>query len=139
MLWPTIIDRDEKPPGGGLRENTTQEAMDIYMKHCYPDSEQLRTRIAEMRRQYVANTVPRPDGTRRTLDVLYLLTNGDKDWLRTLSDELVQDGWGTVVTSRELKLDDEQLEVSMAVDMEIARKAEVFAGNAVSILRCSKS
>lgn len=113
--------------------------MDVYMRHCYPNDNQIRARIAEIRSQFVTNTAPRPDGTRRTLDVLFLLTNGDNDWLRSLNSQLMEDGWGTVVTSKDLTLDDEQLEVSMAVDMEIARKAEVFMGNAVSFLACSKS
>lgn len=130
MLWPTIPDRDEKPEGAGNGE-ATEEAMAVYMKHCYPSDAQILARIREIQLQYVANTTVREDGTARTLDVLYLLTNGDREWLKGLTAELVKDGWGTVVTSKDLVLDDEQMDVGMAVDMEIARRAEVFVGNAV--------
>lgn len=137
MLWPTIPDRDEKPEGAGDGK-ATKKAMAVYMKHCYPSDSQLIARIHEIREQWVANTTTREDGTRRTLDVLYLLTNGDPKWLRGITSKLRKDGWSTVVTSRDLELDEEQTVVSMAVDMEIGRRAAVFVGNAVSgTISCS--
>jgi hypothetical protein len=63
--------------------------------------------------------------------VLYLLTNEHDEWLDVLKEILRKDGWETVVTNHELELDAEQIDVSMAVDMDIARRAAVFIGNGV--------
>jgi hypothetical protein len=46
---------------------------------------------------------------------------------------LYEDGWSHVATTQDLELTQEQKDVSMAVDMEIARKAAVFVGNGVCI------
>lgn len=43
-------------------------------------------------------------------------------------------GWTTIVTTQDLVLDDEQLGVGMAVDMDIGRRAAAFIGNGVSEL-----
>lgn len=67
----------------------------------------------------------------RTLDVLYLLTNDESEWLEQLKDTLKKDGWNTIRTSRDITLDQEQTDVNMAVDMDIARRAAVFIGNGV--------
>lgn len=127
------MDRDEKPAGAG-NGKATAEAMDAYMKHCYPSNTQLVARLGEIREQFFANTTARMDGALRPLDLLYLLTNGDREWVERLAADLAADGWGKVVSTVDLVLDNEQLEVSMAVDMEIARRAKVFVGNGVSKL-----
>jgi hypothetical protein len=67
----------------------------------------------------------------RTLDVLYVLTNADAEWFAEFDAAAVADGWTTVVSSSDLVLDDEQTDVGMVVDMEIARRAAVFIGNGV--------
>jgi hypothetical protein len=69
----------------------------------------------------------------RALDVLYVLTNADAAWVKEFALTVQGEGWGTVVGSPDLILNDEQTEVAMAVDMEIARRAEVFIGNGVSL------
>jgi hypothetical protein len=71
------------------------------------------------------------------LDTFYLLTNEKSAWIDEIKDALKRDGW-TVATSQDLVLDAEQRDVSMAVDMEIARRAAVFVGNGVSPA-CSKA
>jgi hypothetical protein len=48
--------------------------------------------------------------------------------------EDVTEGGVEVVASQDLALDAEQKDVSMAVDMEIARREAVFVGNVVSLL-----
>ncbi|KAF8892994.1 hypothetical protein BD779DRAFT_1609985 [Infundibulicybe gibba] len=50
-------------------------------------------------------------------------------WLDELKAALIQDGWYTIATSRDLVLDQEQTDVNMAIDMDIARRAAVFIGN----------
>jgi hypothetical protein len=64
--------------------------------------------------------------------VIYVLTNEQSAWITDLKEALQRDGW-TVATTRDLVLDTEQRDVSMAVDMEIARRAAVFLGNGVSL------
>ncbi|KAJ7334679.1 hypothetical protein DFH08DRAFT_916123 [Mycena albidolilacea] len=68
-------------------------------------------------------------GPGRLLDVLYLLTNEQGVWLDELRVELKAAGWHSIVTTRDLQLDAEQTDVSMAIDMQLARKAAVFIGN----------
>ncbi|KAJ8691310.1 hypothetical protein PTI98_010894 [Pleurotus ostreatus] len=46
-----------------------------------------------------------------------------------LKQALRNDGWHTIATSKDLTLDEEQTDVNMAVDMDIARRAAVFIGN----------
>ena len=56
-----------------------------------------------------------------------MLTNVWGWWLNGLKG-----GWDEMVTSLDIKLDEEQEYVAMAVDMAIAEKAEVSVGNGVS-------
>jgi hypothetical protein len=69
----------------------------------------------------------------RYLDVLYVLTNLDTAWVRDFAATMRREGWGIVLGTPDLALDAEQTEVGMAVDMEIARRAEVFIGNGVRV------
>ncbi|KAJ6619724.1 hypothetical protein B0H10DRAFT_2163803 [Mycena sp. CBHHK59/15] len=68
-------------------------------------------------------------GHHQTLDVLYLLTNEHDEWLDELKNALRKDSWTTIATNHELELDLEQLDVSMAMAMDTARRAAVFIGN----------
>ncbi|KAJ7162950.1 hypothetical protein C8R46DRAFT_1101970 [Mycena filopes] len=108
-LLPNVTDRFTPGEGG-------QEAM---LAHCLPSIEQLVKRIAD-----------------RYLDVLYLLTNEHGPWLDELkaalssgSQKFGKETWTTIISTPELTLDPEQEEVSMAVDMELGRRAAVFVGN----------
>ncbi|KAF8206450.1 hypothetical protein K438DRAFT_1817226 [Mycena galopus ATCC 62051] len=95
------------------------------MEHCSPGLDALLKKVRDARADFVHAS----QGGQQTLDVLYLLTNEHDEWLDELKKTLGKDGWGTIVTSHELELDAEQLDVSMAVDMDIARRAAVFIGN----------
>ncbi|KAJ7776783.1 hypothetical protein DFH07DRAFT_865639 [Mycena maculata] len=97
----------------------TEEAL----RHCLPTAAQFAERIAVARDEYVGA------GGGRVVDILYLLTNEEGEWLDELLAAVRVQGWATVATSRDLVLDPEQEEVGMAVDMEIARRAAVFLGN----------
>jgi hypothetical protein len=123
-LWPTHPDKFVVPKdaGGG---NATDSAKEFYRGHCYPtDAETLAT-IRRARAEY---TAAHPD---RALDVLFVLTNADATWVHEFAGMMRKEGWGTVVGTPDLTLDAEQTEVGMAVDMELARRAEVFIGNGV--------
>ncbi|KAJ7192905.1 hypothetical protein GGX14DRAFT_537686 [Mycena pura] len=109
-------------PDGDVRE----EAM---LAHCLPTAAQLAQRVDEVRRDYVHAGAGAGEG--RALDVLYVLTNEAGPWLDELK-RVLRDagaGWDTIVTTRDLRLDQEQTDVGMAVDMELARRAAVFIGN----------
>lgn len=126
-LLPSLPDHFEPPAGGSWGYNTP-ENVDRYMEHCLPTFDGIVKKVRDSRSEFVDAW----KGTPRTMDVLYLLTNEGSDWLDQLKATLRKDGWNTIVTSRDLKVDREQTDVSMAVDMDIARRAAVFVGNGVS-------
>jgi hypothetical protein len=97
------------------------------MEHCSPGLDAILKKVRDARSDYVRAA----QGTLRTLDVLYLLTNEQDEWLDELKETLRKDNWATIVTSHDLELDAEQIDVGMAVDMDIARRAAVFIGNGV--------
>ncbi|KAJ6473352.1 hypothetical protein C8R47DRAFT_1221491 [Mycena vitilis] len=100
-----------------------------FMARCLPDHQTLVQKAADVRRDYLRHSA-QVNGTRTsaTLDIIYIATNEKGRWMRGLRKALQLDGW-TVTTSRDLVLDTEEFEVSMAVDMEILRRAAVFLGN----------
>ncbi|KAJ7442736.1 hypothetical protein B0H11DRAFT_2347743 [Mycena galericulata] len=107
-----------------------------FLARCWPDIATVVKKAAEVRRDYLAHGATDLNGTTTRdvmLDVMYLLTNDKSKWIDEVKDAMSKDGW-TVTTSQDLVLDAEQTDVSMAVDMEIGRRAEVFIGNGWSSL-----
>ena len=125
-LWPTHPDQYTPPPGAG-GGYAPPEAYEAVRKRCFPNQQEIVERARLVREEYL-RTKP---ATGPVLDTLHIMTNGDPTWIEELKALLELDGWPTVVASAELKLDDEQTDVSMAVDMEIGRRAAVFMGNGV--------
>ncbi|TFK40450.1 hypothetical protein BDQ12DRAFT_679433 [Crucibulum laeve] len=123
-LLPQLPDKFVPPPGGEWGKNTPENEAK-YMVHCLPTFDFIVQKIRDARDEYVRAG----KAGERTLDVLYLLTNDESEWLDNLKATLGRDGWHTVVTTKELILDMEQKDVNMAVDMDIARRAAVFIGN----------
>ncbi|KAL0567062.1 hypothetical protein V5O48_014931 [Marasmius crinis-equi] len=99
------------------RLDTSDNSVECYHKHCYPDIEQIVEKLDQVR-----NDAP---GLRR----VFLLSNGSRWWLYRLAQKLKESGWDDVVDSNDLRLDAWQKQVSGTVDMAIAEKAEVFVGN----------
>lgn len=66
---------------------------------------------------------------------MYVLSNEWAWGLSELKEALESDGWLDVVSTVDVQLDAEQYHVSMAVDMAIAERAEVFVGNGVRLFR----
>ena len=116
------------PPEGSSWGENTPENTEIYLRKCLPSIEQMVARTRQIRQEYSHTK----NGTR--LDVLYLLTNEKGEWLDELRKAMTNEGFATIRTSRDLQLDQEQMEVNGAVDSEIARRAAVFIGNGVSTL-----
>ncbi|KAG6860179.1 hypothetical protein C0995_014749 [Termitomyces sp. Mi166 len=115
------------PPPGGKEGENTPENIENYLEHCLPQFDDVVAKVRDSRYEYQQQSKAGP----KTLDVLFLLTNAKGEWLDQLKATLKEDGWHTIVTSKDLELDQEQTEVNMAVDMEIARRAAVFVGNGV--------
>jgi hypothetical protein len=105
----------------------TPEYNDIIMGRCLPEADAIVKKARKAREDYVAAS----KGKRRTLDILYLLTNEKGEWLENMKKQLIADGWNTIVTSNDLILDSEGVDTGMAVDMDLARLAAVFIGNGV--------
>ena len=131
-LLPFLPDKFIHPsPEGYEWGKNTPEAIAHYQKHCYPDHDTIMDKIQKSREEYIQAAKPREY---RLLDVVFLLTNDHTNWVEELKAKLKQSGWHTVVTTRDLELDQEQKDVGLAVDMDFARKAAVFIGNGVSSL-----
>jgi hypothetical protein len=126
-LLPSLPDHFEPPEGGSWGYNTPENT-EKYMEHCLPTFDAIVEKVREAKADFASAS----QGKVRILDVMYILTNDDSDWLRRLKTALKADGWHTIVTTKDLMLDLEQTGVNMAVDMDIARKAAVFIGNGVS-------
>jgi hypothetical protein len=90
-----------------------------YLQHCLPTIPQIVSKLHTLRLQHPS------------LRRVYVLSNGWGWWLNGLKGALQEDGWDDMKSTVELRLDDEQEYVGMAVDMAIAEKAEVFVGNGV--------
>ncbi|KAJ7504088.1 hypothetical protein B0H11DRAFT_2353118 [Mycena galericulata] len=95
-----------------------------FLTRCWPDVAGVVKKAAEARCDYLTHAAS-GNGTHgdATLDVMYLLTNEKSSWIDGLKETLGKDGPGA---------DTEQTDVSMAVDMEIARRAAVLVGNGTS-------
>ncbi|KAF8155253.1 hypothetical protein K438DRAFT_1862851 [Mycena galopus ATCC 62051] len=121
-LFPHLPDRYVPEPDAPGKDER-------FLARCWPDIDAIVKKAAEARRDYLAHMAsvdgPRSD---ETLDVFYVLTNEKTAWLDELKQALQRDDW-SVATSQDLMLNAEQRDVSMAVDMEIARRAAVFIGN----------
>ncbi|EDR13635.1 uncharacterized protein LACBIDRAFT_308809 [Laccaria bicolor S238N-H82] len=124
-LHPFLPDSFTPPPGGEWGKNTPENEA-IYMERCLPTDEAIIKKIRDSRADYLRAS---PAGKTRTLDTIFLLTNDKSDWLERLKVALRKEGWYTIATTWDLELDQEQKDVGMAVDMDIARKAAVFIGN----------
>lgn len=126
-LWPTLPDTFVPHPeaGGGY---APAEAYEAVRKRCFPNPDEVLQRVRQVRDEYLLKGSPKSP----TVDAMHIMTNGDRHWIDELKLLLEKDGWTSVVSSDDLKLDDEQTDVSMAIDMEIGRRAAVFIGNGVS-------
>ena len=117
---PSLIDRFDPRPF----VNDTDAKAAYYLQHCLPTTAQLVSRLHDLRARH--------PGLRR----VYVLSNEWAWALNELKDALVRDGWSDVVSTVDLQLDAAQYHVSMAVDMAIAERAELFVGNGVRVFHC---
>ncbi|KAG1817145.1 uncharacterized protein BJ212DRAFT_1351237 [Suillus subaureus] len=124
-----LPDKFRVPTDGGWGE-TTEANTNMYFKACFPTIEQIIEKVqavlADQRRLY---------GSAKELRSIYIMTNGDVEWLQQLREALMQvKKWDAVATSRDLKLSWEARPVAQAVDMLIGQRAQVLIGNGFSSL-----
>ncbi|KZV76430.1 hypothetical protein PENSPDRAFT_622757 [Peniophora sp. CONT] len=123
---PDFMDQFVIPPGGGEGKHT-DETLSWYMDHCFPEIPRIVKRVLEIRADAAMQG--------RTLDRMYIATNGDRAWTKELTAALNRTAvWKGIATSRDLVLDREQEFVKQAADMFVATRAEVFVGNGWSSL-----
>ncbi|KAI6108778.1 hypothetical protein EDD16DRAFT_1694730 [Pisolithus croceorrhizus] len=124
-----LPDKFRPPPEGG-RGHTTEENLQLYMKRCFPTIEQITDKVRKvLEEQYSLY------GNSRELKRVYVMTNGDQEWLEELKAALMEvKRWDAVVTSRDLSLGWETKPVAQAVDMLVGQRAQVIIGNGFSSL-----
>ncbi|KAH9936916.1 hypothetical protein B0H21DRAFT_698938 [Amylocystis lapponica] len=92
--------------------------------HCWPTIAEIVQRAEEVR------ATPEGEGL---VDV-YVMTNGERGWVRELEAALrATRRWRTITSSRDLLLSYEQKFVAQAVDMLIGQRAQVMIGNGVRL------
>ncbi len=96
-----------------------EEKVSVYHKHCYPSIEQIIEKVKHEQQG-------------RHLNRVYIMSNGERGWLKDLKAALRQVGeWDSITTSRDMTYTREQKYVAQSLDMYIGQRAEVFVGNGV--------
>jgi len=103
----------------GKVDLTTLTAEQLLYLHCWLGMDGIRDKLAAVRRAHPG------------LEDVYLMTNGKERWVGGLKELLLEDGWKSVRSSKELVWGDTAQAVSQAVDMAVGNWAEVFLGNGV--------
>ncbi|QRV94260.1 O-FucT domain protein [Ceratobasidium sp. AG-Ba] len=120
-LLPQLPDQFKVPEGAG-GGNASAEAIEAYRRVCWPSNKEIVARARAMREMH------------RRLDRIYIMTNGDPEYLAKLKADLKADHWEKVSTSRDMKLTWQETWIAQAIDMEIGQRAQVFVGNGFSTL-----
>lgn len=141
-LLPFLPDKFYPPPARvdtvPDKSKILSENEKLYLARCLPSAVSIVQKVRAARKEYLNNpSFSAPDSfvnvdsrhSKRLLDVLYIMSNDGTEWLDDLKELLRKDGWGRIVTGRDLKLNAEQKDVGVAVDMDIGRRSAVFIGN----------
>ncbi|KAL1663404.1 hypothetical protein GGF50DRAFT_56954 [Schizophyllum commune] len=127
-LLPFLPDSFVPPdPQGAKWGWNTEENKAYYLQRCLPSFDSIVEKVQTSRRDFV--NAGRELGHTRTLDVMYILTNDRSSYVDDLKKALKAVGWKKIVTTADLEYNAEQMDVNMAIDMDIARRAAVFIGN----------
>ncbi|KAK7037688.1 hypothetical protein VNI00_010914 [Paramarasmius palmivorus] len=129
--WNLLPDFKDKFSVPRHLEYMSDEYKQAYFDRCFPEADAILEKVREARDTYVRSVASASDVV---LDTMYLLTNAKGDWLESMKKRLAEDGWSTIVTSKDLELNAEQTDVNMAIDMELGRRAAIFIGNGVRVL-----
>ncbi|KAF9046628.1 hypothetical protein BJ165DRAFT_1527705 [Panaeolus papilionaceus] len=129
-LLPFLPDRLALPQNDS--SGIDSEQAKVYLERCFADIPTIVKKVRKVKLDYL--TLNQERDQPRSLDILYIMSNDRTEWVHTLKEELREDGWPKVIMSQDLKLDSEQKDVGMAVDMDIGRRSAVFLGNGWSSL-----
>ncbi|KAI0789483.1 hypothetical protein C8Q75DRAFT_878732 [Abortiporus biennis] len=126
--FPEFVDKFTVPEGAGAgmtKIPNTQEAIDTYLQHCYPNIRQIVAKVEDVRQSQAG----------KGLKNIFIMSNGDDAWLEKLKKALNKAGhWEKITTTKDMTLNWEQEYVSQAVDMLIGQRAQVLVGNGFSSL-----
>lgn len=118
---PLLPGNENVPPPADMVYATR---MGLYKAKCDPATLDIIARARRMRTNHPL------------LSSVYILSNGDDDWVESVRMWLLSDGWERVTVTQDVMSEWDDREVAEAVDTEIARRSGVFVGNGVS---CAKS
>ncbi|GJJ11790.1 hypothetical protein Clacol_006028 [Clathrus columnatus] len=148
---PNMPDQYDGPVGQRTHDDGTvagRERLNHFLKHCWPDTEQVVQRVKEVAKEYYSGG----DHYHYRLSSIYILTNeGNRTLLAELKDALLGirlDSVGLsipghtseylfdkVTTSRDITIIGETENLAkQAIDMAIAERAGLFLGNGFSTL-----
>lgn len=171
---PSLPDRFFAENNTLLAQLSEQEIKDRYREKCFPDVDAVRRRVVtavkEWRTTRLENELAKrwwiPRGwmtnaeetrVKKMLRKVYIMTNGDLEFLQELKEGLYGDArlssvtshsssvdsgfdydfvwdWDEVSTSRDLEWGWETKYVAQAMDMYVGQRAELFVGNGFSSL-----
>ncbi|KAI0332570.1 hypothetical protein GY45DRAFT_1320769 [Cubamyces sp. BRFM 1775] len=118
--FPEMLDQFVPPSSG-----TPAEKQEYVRPHCYPTIPEIVARISALRKTRAG----------AGLKKLYIMSNGDRQWLQELKTALNRDArWDLITSSRDMVLNHEQKYVAQAVDMLVGQRAQLFVGNGFSTL-----
>ncbi len=116
---PGVPDQFSPPLG-----NKTEEQHKYFRDHCWPTIDQMVKKIRDVRET--------KEGV--GLDSVYIMTNGNRDFVATLGNAIGElGGFKVISSSRDMIWTPEGKYISQAIDMAIANRAQVFIGNGVSV------
>ncbi|PBK59047.1 hypothetical protein ARMSODRAFT_967214 [Armillaria solidipes] len=99
-----------------------EEKVSVYLERCFPSIGQIVEKVKHEQQG-------------RHLNRVYIMSNGERGWLKELKAALRQIGeWDSITTSRDMTYTREQKYVAQSLDMYIGQRAEVFVGNGFSSL-----
>lgn len=118
--FPDFVDPWVPPQG------TEEERIAHYLKRCLPTIEQIVEKVESIRASRAGEG----------LQNIYIMTNGDREWLNDLKAALRSaHSWNLIATTRDLIFTPEEKYVSQTMDMLIGQRAQVLVGNGVRTLR----
>lgn len=116
--FPEFVDPWVPPQG------EEEARMAVYLRRCWPTIEQIVEKAEAVRASRAG----------QGLKNVYIMTNGDREWLAELKAALRRaGGWELIATSRDMVLTPEQKYVSQTMDMLVGERAQVFVGNGVRL------
>lgn len=126
-LLPRLPDKYRRPDMDLLNPQN-QAHLREFMSHCWPDIDKIVKQVRKVKKQYESSKLG-------VLDTVYILTNGDREWVAHLKDSLLKArlGFERVSSSLDINLiTPPEKRAAQAVDMEMGVRSAVLIGNGFS-------